>query len=144
VVYNLILNLITAVYQICFVSLVASDHSRHGIVQIPSFVQEPPAYVTFSNNTGAQITCVTHGNPVPLITWLTKDGSVVNSVPGLRLVASFFICQRIFYMFLWVKGFFCLLFPLSAFFMSTFKTFKSKKRRKSQIKNGKDFRFDAA
>ena len=84
--FNAFFNSITALYQICFASIVVSDHSRHGVVQIPSFVQEPPAHVTFSNNTGAQITCVTHGNPVPLITWMTKDGSVVNSVPGLRLV----------------------------------------------------------
>lgn len=78
-------------YQICYASIVVSDHSRHsGVVQIPSFVQEPPSHITFSNNTGAQITCVAHGNPIPLITWLTKDGSIVNSVPGLRFVASFF------------------------------------------------------
>lgn len=77
-------------YQICWASIVISDHSRHGgIVQTPSFSQEPPPQVVFSNNTGAHITCSAHGSPIPLITWLTKDGSVVNTVPGLRLVAKF-------------------------------------------------------
>lgn len=73
-------------YQASSASIVTIDHSRHGLVQIPSFVQEPPSHVTFSNNTGAQVSCVAHGNPFPLTTWLTKDGAIVNSVPGLRFV----------------------------------------------------------
>jgi hypothetical protein len=89
--FNVVLNSITGFYQIYFASIVVGDHSRHGMLQIPSFVQEPPAHVTFSNNTGALITCVTQGNPIPQVTWLTKDGSIVNNVPGLRFVASFFI-----------------------------------------------------
>lgn len=77
-------------YQTCFALKVLSDHSRQGgVVQIPSFEQEPPAHVTFSNNTGAHITCAAHGNPIPSITWLTKDGSIVDTVPGLRFVKSF-------------------------------------------------------
>lgn len=123
--FNMILNSITALYQICFASIVVSDHSRHGVVQIPSFVQEPPAHVTFSNNTGAQITCVTHGNPVPLITWLTKDGSVVNSVPGLRLVTSFFICRKKNPTLLYF-GLEAFHFYPAAFSMSTFKAFKTR------------------
>lgn len=79
------LNIIPGFYQLCFASL-GSDHSHGGVIQIPSFVQEPPTHVTFSNNTGAHITCVAHGNPIPLITWLTKEGSIVSSVQGLRLV----------------------------------------------------------
>lgn len=90
---NTFFRLITGLYQICFASTVVSDHNnRHGgVIQLPSFVQEPPSHVIFSNNTGAQITCVAHGNPIPLVTWLTKDGSLVNSVPGLRFVLKFFL-----------------------------------------------------
>jgi hypothetical protein len=80
----------TGLYRVCSASIVVSDHGRHsGVVQIPSFVQEPPSHVTFSNNTGAHITCTAHANPIPLITWLTKDGSIVNTVPGLRFVRCY-------------------------------------------------------
>lgn len=85
-------TVIPGFYQLCFASL-GSDHSHGGIVQIPSFVQEPPSHVTFSNNTGAHLTCVAHGNPIPLITWLTKEGSIVSPVPGLRFVEQKYFCS---------------------------------------------------
>ena len=74
----------TGFYEICLASILISEHSRHNAIQMPSFVQEPPSHVSFSNNTGVHITCLAHGNPIPMITWHTKDGSIVNSVPGLR------------------------------------------------------------
>ncbi|KAL7024043.1 hypothetical protein ACKWTF_012881 [Chironomus riparius] len=73
-------------YEICLASILISEHSRHNAIQMPSFVQEPPSHVSFSNNTGVHITCLAHGNPIPMITWHTKDGSIVNSVPGLRQI----------------------------------------------------------
>lgn len=53
-------------------------------LQAPSFLQEPSSRLTFSNDTGSQISCSAHGNPPAIVTWLHKDGSVVNAVPGLR------------------------------------------------------------
>lgn len=100
------LTLILGFYRACFASIVISDHNRHGLVQIPSFVQEPPSHVTFSNNTGTQLVCVAHGNPIPLITWLTKDGSIVNTVPGLRFVhQTFFLSLKRNNIFRMLKGF---------------------------------------
>lgn len=74
------------VYEVAETSILLSEHGRSSnvISQLPAFIQEPPSYVLFSNNTGAQITCLAHGNPTPTITWLTKDGTLINTVPGLR------------------------------------------------------------
>ena len=74
------------VYEVAETTILLSEHGRSSnvISQLPAFIQEPPSYVLFSNNTGAQITCLAHGNPTPSITWLTKDGTMINTVPGLR------------------------------------------------------------
>ena len=44
----------------------------------------------FSNTTGAEIICQSRGTPLPQITWVKTDGSVVQDVPGLRQVSDFF------------------------------------------------------
>lgn len=53
-------------------------------LQAPIFLQEPISKLTFSNDSGSQISCSAHGNPGPIVSWILKDGSPVTSVPGLR------------------------------------------------------------
>ncbi|XP_050362851.1 cell adhesion molecule Dscam2-like [Nymphalis io] len=48
------------------------------------FLMEPPPRLSFSNSTGASVSCAAHGTPAPTITWLTEDGVPVSDVPGLR------------------------------------------------------------
>ncbi|XP_045446589.1 Down syndrome cell adhesion molecule-like protein Dscam2 [Melitaea cinxia] len=48
------------------------------------FLMEPPPRLSFSNSTGASVSCAAHGTPSPTITWLTEDGVPVSDVPGLR------------------------------------------------------------
>lgn len=52
--------------------------------QAPVFVQEPVTKLLFSNDSGAAVTCSAHGIPIPMVSWVLKDGSSVTSVPGLR------------------------------------------------------------
>ena len=52
----------------------------------PVFVQEPPNQVDFSNTTGAEIICQSRGTPLPKITWVKTDGTIIKDVPGLRQV----------------------------------------------------------
>lgn len=75
----------SGLYETVATTILLNDHGRTNIIsQLPAFIQEPPSYVLFSNNTGAQITCLAHGIPTPSITWLTKEGILINTVPGLR------------------------------------------------------------
>ena len=53
----------------------------------PVFVQEPQNQVDFSNTTGAEIICQSRGTPLPRITWVKTDGTVIKDVPGLRQVS---------------------------------------------------------
>ncbi|XP_075984284.1 cell adhesion molecule Dscam2-like isoform X2 [Anticarsia gemmatalis] len=48
------------------------------------FLMEPPPRLSFSNSTGARVSCAAHGTPAPVISWLTEDGAPVSDVPGLR------------------------------------------------------------
>ncbi|CAB3256154.1 unnamed protein product [Arctia plantaginis] len=48
------------------------------------FLMEPPPRLSFSNSTGARVSCAAHGIPAPVISWLTEDGAPVSDVPGLR------------------------------------------------------------
>ena len=64
----------------CFLASAQSDVSG------PVFVQEPPNQVDFSNTTGAEIICQSRGTPLPRITWVKTDGTVIKDVPGLRQV----------------------------------------------------------
>lgn len=70
--------------EVCHTSSLLIEHSKQNVNQIPSFFQEPSAQIRFSNNTGAHIICLAHGNPPPILTWHTKDGMAINSVPGIR------------------------------------------------------------
>ncbi|KAF9795910.1 hypothetical protein SFRURICE_017774 [Spodoptera frugiperda] len=48
------------------------------------FLMEPPPRLSFSNSTGARVSCAAHGTPAPIISWLTEDGAPVSDIPGLR------------------------------------------------------------
>ncbi|XP_028029944.1 Down syndrome cell adhesion molecule-like protein Dscam2 [Bombyx mandarina] len=48
------------------------------------FLMEPPPRLSFSNSTGARVSCAAHGTPAPIISWMSEDGSPVGDVPGLR------------------------------------------------------------
>ncbi|XP_022821445.1 Down syndrome cell adhesion molecule-like protein Dscam2 [Spodoptera litura] len=52
------------------------------------FLMEPPPRLSFSNSTGARVSCAAHGTPAPIISWLTEDGAPVSDVPGLRSALS--------------------------------------------------------
>lgn len=52
--------------------------------QTPTFQHEPPARMSFSNDSGAQLYCAAHGIPPPLVTWVLKDGTPVSTLAGLR------------------------------------------------------------
>ena len=63
--------------------------SAQSDVSGPVFVQEPPNQVDFSNTTGAEIICQSRGTPLPKITWVKTDGTIIKDVPGLRQVSYF-------------------------------------------------------
>jgi len=67
---------------ITLVTLVSAQSDVSG----PVFVQEPQNQVDFSNTTGAEIICQSRGTPLPRITWVKTDGTVIKDVPGLRQV----------------------------------------------------------
>ncbi|KAG1675437.1 Down syndrome cell adhesion molecule-like protein Dscam2 [Nymphon striatum] len=48
----------------------------------PVFILEPPHKLTFFNNKGASISCLVHGDPDPIVTWVTDTGSKQENVPG--------------------------------------------------------------
>lgn len=87
---NIITNNLPFVSEII---LVTSASHIDGGLQAPIFFQEPLPRLVFSNDTGSQISCSAHGNPPPVVTWVTKDGTVVTSVPGLR-----YVIKKRFYM----------------------------------------------
>ncbi|KAK7789259.1 hypothetical protein R5R35_012917 [Gryllus longicercus] len=58
----------------------AGQLGAHG----PVFLLEPPPVLSFSNNTGSQVSCSAHGSPPPDVSWLHADGSLVTAVPGFR------------------------------------------------------------
>ncbi|CAK1602580.1 unnamed protein product [Parnassius mnemosyne] len=64
---------------ICFISSTGSP-----VLSQLIFLMEPPPRLSFSNSTGARVSCAAHGTPAPTITWLTEDGVPVTNVPGLR------------------------------------------------------------
>ena len=49
----------------------------------PSFVQEPPAFVLFSNATGAIVDCVASGEPEPVIDWVDANGNILPIMPSV-------------------------------------------------------------
>ncbi|CAL1297477.1 unnamed protein product [Larinioides sclopetarius] len=50
----------------------------------PSFINEPPNKVEFSNISGTVVSCVADGRPRPIITWVKSDGELIHDLPGLR------------------------------------------------------------
>ncbi|XP_052750182.1 cell adhesion molecule Dscam2-like [Galleria mellonella] len=48
------------------------------------FLMEPPPRLSFSNSSGAKVSCAAHGSPLPTISWMTEDGVPVTDIPGLR------------------------------------------------------------
>ncbi|KNC24948.1 hypothetical protein FF38_07342 [Lucilia cuprina] len=55
-------------------------------LRVPTFIQEPPSRLLFSNDTGTQVSCTAHGNPPPVVSWVLSDGTMATQVPGLRNV----------------------------------------------------------
>ncbi|XP_076034264.1 cell adhesion molecule Dscam1-like isoform X2 [Oratosquilla oratoria] len=51
----------------------------------PVFLHEPPSRLHFSNTTGALLPCSAHGNPPPLVEWIS-GGELVTDVAGIRSV----------------------------------------------------------
>ncbi|XP_045772315.1 Down syndrome cell adhesion molecule-like protein Dscam2 [Maniola jurtina] len=66
--------------SLAFLFLLAASPSSSQLI----FLMEPPPRLSFSNSTGASVSCAAHGTPAPTITWLTEDGVPVSDVPGLR------------------------------------------------------------
>lgn len=50
----------------------------------PSFINEPPNKVEFSNVSGTVVSCMADGRPRPIITWVKSDGELIHDLPGLR------------------------------------------------------------
>ncbi|VVC34250.1 Hypothetical protein CINCED_3A009503 [Cinara cedri] len=50
----------------------------------PSFIEEPPSLIYFSNTTGILINCQGQGNPQPNVTWLHYNNRIVTDIPRLR------------------------------------------------------------
>ncbi|KAM8702920.1 hypothetical protein ACLKA7_005290 [Drosophila subpalustris] len=59
-----------------------------GVLRVPSFLQEPPPLLQFGNDTGAQVSCMAHGSPPPVVTWVMRDGTVATQLPGLRKISG--------------------------------------------------------
>ena len=49
----------------------------------PSFVQEPPAHVLYSNNSGLVLDCVARGEPPPIVDWVDDAGHVLPLMPSV-------------------------------------------------------------
>ena len=77
-------NLVDSKINLSFIVMISA--SAQSDVSGPVFVQEPPNQVDFSNTTGAEIICQSRGTPLPRITWVKTDGTVIKDVPGLRQV----------------------------------------------------------
>lgn len=85
----------TRLSDIILVTKCASSHIEGGL-QAPIFFQEPLPRLLFSNDTGSHISCSAHGNPPPVVTWVSKDGSLVAPVPGLRYVYCYVVMLTIY------------------------------------------------
>ncbi|KAG9510604.1 39S ribosomal protein L11, mitochondrial, partial [Fragariocoptes setiger] len=67
------------------------DHEvRSSPMGEPIFRLEPPNMVTFTNNTGATISCLASGSPTPRIVWLSGESEwrPISNVSGLRHVSA--------------------------------------------------------
>jgi hypothetical protein len=45
---------------------------------------EPPSRLEFSNSSGGWLDCSATGNPLPIVDWMSLDGTPLQEVPGLR------------------------------------------------------------
>ncbi|XP_072932101.1 cell adhesion molecule Dscam2-like [Epargyreus clarus] len=54
----------------------------------PHFVVEPPPRVLWPATRGAYATCRATGHPAPDVHWVTAEGQVITTIPGLRHVLS--------------------------------------------------------
>lgn len=50
----------------------------------PSFIEEPPVSVDFTNSSGAIINCRGQGNPPPDIKWIDGSNKEILTMPRLR------------------------------------------------------------
>lgn len=50
----------------------------------PSFLQEPPASLEFTNSSGAILNCIGQGNPVPEVRWVDITNKELTTIPQLR------------------------------------------------------------
>ncbi|CAH2268968.1 jg15993 [Pararge aegeria aegeria] len=56
----------------------------------PHFVVEPPSRVLWPATRGAYAACRASGHPTPDVHWVTAEGQVITTIPGLR----FSCCSR--------------------------------------------------
>ncbi|XP_067138856.1 cell adhesion molecule Dscam1-like [Centruroides vittatus] len=77
-----LLNITILLYLIITVYELDVCYSYQG----PKFVREPPNRVVFLNTTGTIISCLVKGNPMPTVTWVKRDDTLISDLPGLRHV----------------------------------------------------------
>lgn len=51
----------------------------------PHFTVEPPARVLWPATRGAHALCRATGHPTPDVNWVTAEGQILTTIPGLRL-----------------------------------------------------------
>ncbi|KAG1685711.1 Down syndrome cell adhesion molecule-like protein Dscam2 [Nymphon striatum] len=61
------------------VSLLMNESKGTG----PIFIVEPPRKLEFLNTYGAVINCLVHGDPIPKVQWVNKNGQNVEDIHGL-------------------------------------------------------------
>ncbi|XP_042226887.1 Down syndrome cell adhesion molecule-like protein Dscam2, partial [Homarus americanus] len=54
--------------------------------QGPTFSQEPPHHLDFTNTSGASVNCVAEGVPEPTVSWTYQDGRPLDQMEGVRQV----------------------------------------------------------
>ncbi|CAG0897063.1 unnamed protein product [Darwinula stevensoni] len=55
-------------------------------MEAPRFVLEPPSTLSFTNSSGAELSCIATGSPSPRLRWLGRDGHPVLGIPGILKV----------------------------------------------------------
>ncbi|XP_037893809.1 Down syndrome cell adhesion molecule-like protein Dscam2 isoform X2 [Glossina fuscipes] len=92
-VYQLLLSTVllqitlVTIAQLLLVLPMPMAKATNGL-RVPTFIQEPPPRLLFSNDTGTQVSCTAHGNPPPVVSWVLSDGTMATQVPGLRKIAG--------------------------------------------------------
>ncbi|XP_037872857.1 cell adhesion molecule Dscam2 isoform X2 [Bombyx mori] len=70
--------------HLVIVSLVVADASSSD--KRPGFVVEPPSRLLWPSTRGAHAECRATGHPTPDVYWVTAEGQVLTTIPGLRHV----------------------------------------------------------